>query len=123
VCTDLFIFISLMFLTLIHRGHIDFYPNRGYAVQPGCESLDIITLGMWLSMELVWKITQFYLFTGSCSHYRAPNFFAESILNPTAFPAVKCDIEEIENGTGQCDMMEDNGGEIVYMGESVSKKY
>jgi hypothetical protein len=46
-------------MTLIHRRHIDFYSNRGYAVQPGCESLDIIditTLGMWLSIELVRKI-------------------------------------------------------------------
>lgn len=25
------------------RGHVDFYPNSGFAPQPGCESTDLLT--------------------------------------------------------------------------------
>ncbi|KAI8422298.1 hypothetical protein MSG28_006176 [Choristoneura fumiferana] len=48
-------------------GHVDFYPNSGGAPQPGCDSI-------------------FYLIE-ACSHSRSHRYFAESITNPTAFPA------------------------------------
>ncbi|KAK3924947.1 Pancreatic triacylglycerol lipase [Frankliniella fusca] len=53
-------------------GHIDFFPNNGTRVQPGCPSY----------------VTGLY--DGHCSHHRSWDFFAESLLNETAFPAVAC---------------------------------
>ncbi|XP_075226062.1 pancreatic triacylglycerol lipase-like [Lycorma delicatula] len=49
-------------------GHVDFYPNRGIPVQPGC-GLDVI---------------------GRCSHQRSYWLYAESILNERPFLATSC---------------------------------
>ncbi|XP_052129087.1 pancreatic triacylglycerol lipase-like [Frankliniella occidentalis] len=54
-------------------GHIDFWPNNGRAIQPGCENV---------------KGDQFE--PGRCSHAQSYRYFAESILSPEAFPAVQC---------------------------------
>ncbi|XP_026274955.2 inactive pancreatic lipase-related protein 1-like [Frankliniella occidentalis] len=51
-------------------GHVDFYPNGGTISQPGC------------------GIVKDRL--GSCSHLRSYELFAESIVNPEAFPATQC---------------------------------
>ncbi|XP_017026113.1 pancreatic triacylglycerol lipase [Drosophila kikkawai] len=52
-------------------GHVDFYPNVGSILQPGCreESPDS---------------------PGSCSHDRAPQFYAESINSTTGFWGRQC---------------------------------
>lgn len=54
-------------------GHIDFFPNNGTRVQPGCPSYVV------------------GIYDAHCSHHRSWDFFAESLLNETAFPAVPCD--------------------------------
>lgn len=48
--------------------HADFYPNGGMFVQPGCSAIDF----------------------GKCSHFRAFDFFAESILPNHEFPSLYC---------------------------------
>ncbi|XP_063822578.1 pancreatic triacylglycerol lipase-like [Ostrinia nubilalis] len=52
-------------------GQADFYPNNGKAPQPGCNIQNIFH----------WD---------ACSHGRAHIYFAESIINPKAFPAYRC---------------------------------
>ncbi|KAJ8710487.1 hypothetical protein PYW08_009002 [Mythimna loreyi] len=59
-------------------GHADYYPNTG-SNQPNCLPT---------------------LLLASCSHSRAWLFFAESVSNPLAFPAVRCaDWDAFRNGT------------------------
>ncbi|KAK9507400.1 hypothetical protein O3M35_007263 [Rhynocoris fuscipes] len=73
-------------------GHVDFYPNGGTAIQPGC-GLDILTLR---------------------SHRRAYWLFAESITTPDGFSAVQCDSwSDYKNQ--KCE-----GGNRTFMGEHVS---
>lgn len=82
-------------------GHISFYPNGGPPPQPGCLALDYTTFIQ-------------------CSHLRAPIFYAESIIHPKSFPAVKCDFETISNDAEKCPSLRD-AESIKYMGESVDK--
>lgn len=84
----------------IRRGHADFFPNRGLAPQPGCEKLDVLTVT-------------------ACSHYRAPIFFAESILIPDSFPAHKCELSSIQSSTYRNCLNESN---VVLMGEHIDRK-
>ncbi|XP_047505682.1 pancreatic triacylglycerol lipase-like isoform X1 [Pieris napi] len=64
-------------------GHVDFFPNQGLT-QPNC-------------------VLQ------SCSHSRCVPLYGESIINPEAFPAVKCkDWDAFKKG--ECEK------EVVYMG-------
>ncbi|XP_037024192.1 pancreatic triacylglycerol lipase-like isoform X2 [Bradysia coprophila] len=80
------------------RGHIDFYPNSGKFHQPGCRKDDLLQLF-------------------SCSHFRAPLFYAESILFPYSFTAAKCTFREImADSPNKCT----NSNENVYMGDIVS---
>ncbi|XP_034475485.1 lipase member H-A-like isoform X2 [Drosophila innubila] len=51
-------------------GHVDFYPNFRVAEQPGCEKEKD---------------------PGSCSHNRAPEFYAESINSNLGFWGIRCD--------------------------------
>lgn len=85
-----------------HRAHCDFYPNKGIAPQPGCEKLDIFT------------------FT-ACSHYRAPLYFAESILLHDAFKAHQCDLSLIQLPSHHHNCL--NGSNVVLMGEHIDRKY
>ncbi|KFB48399.1 AGAP005000-PA-like protein [Anopheles sinensis] len=72
---------------VVVRGHVDFYPNRGLPPQPGCETLDVITLRME---------------NNGCSHYRSTGFFAESIQLPNNFVACECGMEEIFDQYAAC---------------------
>ncbi|XP_034834902.1 pancreatic triacylglycerol lipase [Maniola hyperantus] len=58
-------------------GDVDFYPNSGQWIQPGC----------WFD-ELV-KNRELSYFYG-CSHNRAWRLYVESIGNPRGFPATLC---------------------------------
>ncbi|CAG7723479.1 unnamed protein product [Allacma fusca] len=60
------------------RGHVDFYPNSG-SHQPGC-GIDAF---------------------GTCSHSRCYAYMGESINNPNAFLACKCNSWD-EYNKGQC---------------------
>ncbi|KAF2881205.1 hypothetical protein ILUMI_24970 [Ignelater luminosus] len=66
-----------MFGFPISVGHADFYPNGGGILQPGCRLSNLIE-------------TRLAQTTVVCSHYLAYEFYAESVRNPKAFPAVKC---------------------------------
>ncbi|XP_058065811.1 pancreatic lipase-related protein 2-like [Anopheles bellator] len=68
---------------LVPRGHVDFYPNHGVPPQPGCETLDVLTLH-------------------ACSHYRSTGYFAESILLPNSFIAIRCEQRESVNQYKGC---------------------
>lgn len=74
-------------------GTADFYPNWGYSKigrMPGC-------------------------LLSSCSHSRAVDYFAESIMNPYAFEAVKCEnFESLKDG--RCRMEDDENLVKAYMG-------
>lgn len=54
-------------------GTVDFFPNGGHRIQPGCP-------------------IQFFFFDGDvfCSHHRSWRFYAESVIDPDAFVGVQC---------------------------------
>ncbi|XP_063829124.1 pancreatic lipase-related protein 2 [Ostrinia nubilalis] len=58
-------------------GDVDFYANPGSWIQPGC----------WVN-QLIRNNQLRYIY--GCSHNRAWRLYAESILNPTGFPATLC---------------------------------
>ncbi|KAF6210179.1 hypothetical protein GE061_013281 [Apolygus lucorum] len=73
-------------------GHADFYPNQGTPRQPGCG-----------------------ISAGKRSHERAVDYFAESIMNPNAFIAIK------GNRWNDYKRRRSSGtGETTPMGENVS---
>ncbi|XP_052755061.1 pancreatic lipase-related protein 2 [Galleria mellonella] len=58
-------------------GDVDFYPNFGMWIQPGC----------WVDQLIRDKQISFIY---GCSHNRAWRLYAESVINPTGFPATHC---------------------------------
>ncbi|XP_054257370.1 phospholipase A1-like [Macrosteles quadrilineatus] len=64
-------------------GHVDFYPNGGIPFQPGCTFIELLGK-MNLRGYVMLRVSV------ACSHNRAWAYFAESILDPFAFPAVRC---------------------------------
>uniref|UniRef100_A0A182N1V2 Lipase domain-containing protein n=1 Tax=Anopheles dirus TaxID=7168 RepID=A0A182N1V2_9DIPT len=110
------------------RGHADFFPNSGLPPQPGCETLDVITLRK-VSARIRYSVTSrgitirfaFGPFTDSCSHARSTGFFAESIALPSNFVACACSREEIARQDDIClpDVRESSMRECVLMGESL----
>ncbi|XP_076632369.1 putative endothelial lipase [Colletes latitarsis] len=61
-------------------GHVDFYPNGGRAIQPGCNLQSVIR------RSISRLINQYIV----CGHNRAWMFYAESVVNPFGFPASRC---------------------------------
>ncbi|XP_021182347.3 pancreatic lipase-related protein 2 isoform X3 [Helicoverpa armigera] len=55
----------------VRTGTADFWPNGGKSIQPGCPRFAPIPLSD----------------DNLCSHWRSWRFFAESVINPEAFPA------------------------------------
>ncbi|XP_059609172.1 pancreatic triacylglycerol lipase [Phlebotomus argentipes] len=88
------------------RGHVDFYPNRGFPPQPGCYLLDILTFS-------------------TCSHLRAPLLYAESILLPEQFLSVECQISELFNSIRKCrpknNLLSNEQRPMIFMGEAVPR--
>ncbi|KAG6451420.1 pancreatic lipase-related protein 2 [Manduca sexta] len=68
-------------------GDVDFYPNAGKWIQPGC----------WVD-ELL-KNREFRFIYG-CSHVRAWRLYAESLSNPLGFPATLC--RDWKSATARC---------------------
>ncbi|CAH2093088.1 unnamed protein product [Euphydryas editha] len=58
-------------------GDVDFYPNPGSWIQPGC----------WIDELLKNKELRYFY---GCSHNRSWRLYVESIRNPTGFPATLC---------------------------------
>ncbi|XP_044733875.1 pancreatic triacylglycerol lipase-like [Chrysoperla carnea] len=56
-------------------GYVDYYPNMHLLMggQPGCSNAEDGRIE-----------------GPGCSHYRSWKFYSESVLNPTAFPSVRC---------------------------------
>lgn len=78
-------------------GIADFWPNGGTRYQPGCPIVDpkLMHAGMHYidlikDQILLPLIKRFIPFTVTCSHARSCKFYAESLLNETAFIAVPC---------------------------------
>ncbi|GAB0086694.1 pancreatic lipase-related protein 2 [Sergentomyia squamirostris] len=88
------------------RGHVDFYPNRGFPPQPGCYLLDILTFS-------------------TCSHLRAPLLYAESILLPEQFLSVECEISELFTSIRKCrpknNLISTTKRQMIFMGEATPK--
>lgn len=62
-------------------------------------------------------------FLVACSHDRAWQYFAESVINPVGFPALRCaDYESFTDGTCFKDFAYSERHEIQYMGLAVNKK-
>jgi hypothetical protein len=105
-------------------GHADFFPNGGYALQPGCidEELSrnniigiigmkiIVTLSLnhrhhpkiiIIIIIIIINLTFFtFLFLVGCSHSRAWQYFVESITRATAFECDRC--EQTNNESKEC---------------------
>ena len=92
---------------VVSRGHADFYPNRGTNPQPGCATLDVVTLA-------------------ACSHFRAPLFFAESIMLPESFPVFKCEsVFDVLPTAASCFFRAKKNPvkSEIFMGEYVNQSY
>ncbi|OXU24282.1 hypothetical protein TSAR_000477 [Trichomalopsis sarcophagae] len=79
-------------------GSVDFYANGGIRPQPGC-----FLFGVPLSPRSL------------CSHWRSWRFYAESVINDKAFPALECGSQAMFL-TGGC-----KENRIVYFGYSMPK--
>ncbi|CAH4029329.1 pancreatic lipase-related protein 2-like isoform X1 [Pieris brassicae] len=55
----------------VRTGSVDFWPNGGKSIQPGCPRFAPVPLSE----------------DNLCSHWRSWRFYAESVRNPEAFPA------------------------------------
>ncbi|KAF4518754.1 hypothetical protein B566_EDAN006158 [Ephemera danica] len=83
-------------------GHADFYVNRGKAPQPGCNVNEVAHT----SPAILGKVF--------CSHWRAYELYAATVLNDFAYPAMRClSLREFEQG--QCR----DPSEVVPMGYAV----
>lgn len=78
-------------------GHIDFYPNGGRS-QPNCKVLDRVS-------------------GGACSHAKAYDYFAHSILARNGSKALQC-AQWSDYELGECG----ESAKSTYMGEHVDKK-
>ncbi|XP_034230619.1 lipase member H-like [Thrips palmi] len=81
-------------------GSIDFWPNGGHRDQPGCH---------------VWEVG--FLESVGCSHMRSWQFFAESVNDEQAFPAVPCSSYE-DFQLGRCPPTDAN---TVYLGYAAAQ--
>ncbi|XP_063912178.1 inactive pancreatic lipase-related protein 1-like isoform X2 [Zophobas morio] len=61
-------------------GHVDFWPNKGISPQPGCTKIEVKRTTPDNTLALIF-----------CSHWRAYQFYAESVVNPHGFVSVPCE--------------------------------
>ncbi|XP_050430197.1 pancreatic triacylglycerol lipase-like isoform X1 [Adelges cooleyi] len=91
-------------------GHADFFPNGGFPVQPGCSIRELTETNL---------ITRLM----ACSHDRAWEYFAESVVNPVGFPSLRCDsYESFTDGTCFKEYAYGKDHYTQYMGLGVNKK-
>ncbi|KAK7590573.1 hypothetical protein V9T40_002186 [Parthenolecanium corni] len=83
-------------------GHVDFYPNGGTPMQPGCLE----------DSNSVSGLSQSY----SCSHGRSYEFYKDSILHPHTFKAWQCENwQAFENKS--CE-----NNQVIYMGDETPSR-
>lgn len=96
----------------IALGDADFFPNGGFPAQPGCQ------INSLLQKSQIGRII-------SCSHDRAWQYYAESVLNEKGFPTVKCaSYDDFVSGKcRQSTSLTSNGsGEVQYMGYATNRR-
>ncbi|XP_034244260.1 lipase member H-like [Thrips palmi] len=71
-------------------GHADFYPNGGRPQQPGCSAKELRETGHYPHEFL------------TCSHTRAWVYYAESVLRPADFVALRCESQR-DFRSGRCE--------------------
>lgn len=87
-------------------GHVDFYPNNGVALQPGCVQEELSKnnflgiIGKFFSRFYSIHPPFFPFDLVGCSHIRAWQYFVESIRRPEAFLADRC--EYTNNESKEC---------------------
>lgn len=96
-------------------GSVDFYPNAGTAVQPGCCCLPEVIGNIVIVTIFQQILRRIFLYTESCSHGRAYVYFSESIGSKVGFMAHKCDTWD-QFMQGSCDQTK-----TVLMGEHVEQ--
>ncbi|CAG0918643.1 unnamed protein product, partial [Notodromas monacha] len=70
-------------------GHYDFYPNGGSSPQPGCDNSfndAVVHEGDYVSG---------YKYYSLCSHFRAPQFFTESLTYASAPDSANCEFRAV----------------------------
>ncbi|XP_022168110.1 pancreatic triacylglycerol lipase isoform X1 [Myzus persicae] len=91
-------------------GHADFFPNGGFPLQPGCTFRELS------KNNLITRIM-------ACSHDRAWEYFAESVVNPIGFPSLRCiNYESFTNGTCFRNFAYSKEQRVQYMGLAVNKQ-
>lgn len=81
-----------------NTGTVDFFPNGGHRVQPGCPknfsffSNEGTLLGLPKRIDdtLGRSACTLCTFSEFCSHHRSWRFYAESLIDESAFLAVQC---------------------------------
>jgi len=82
-----------------YTGTVDFFPNNGSRIQPGCplnatfyssEGTPLFFFRILIKINYTLYIFRLLFDTDFCSHQRSWRFYAESLINESAFLGVQC---------------------------------
>ncbi|XP_050429451.1 pancreatic triacylglycerol lipase-like isoform X3 [Adelges cooleyi] len=94
----------------VPMGHVDFFPNGGFPIQPGCSTPTNVSID---------KVPGY----ASCSHVRAWKYYIESVQNPYGFPSIRChSYDAFKKGKCLRDSKNSNGQIVQYMGIAANEK-
>ncbi|XP_050429449.1 pancreatic triacylglycerol lipase-like isoform X2 [Adelges cooleyi] len=95
----------------VPMGHVDFFPNGGFPIQPGCSTPTNVSID---------KVPGY----ASCSHVRAWKYYIESVQNPYGFPSIRChSYDAFKKGKCLMDSKNSNGQIVQYMGIAANEKF